>query len=93
VIGELNLNKSGINLIGKNQKCLMHFKTYLKNLKESLVCVIVKNTPTQDSAVNTYLNKISKYPIHFQKVSKNSAVFISKDSIILKLIQSRNKFM
>lgn len=58
----------------------------MKNVVESLVCLIIKNTVISDKTLVKFLEKASTYPIHFGRLNEKEFLIISKDNILKQLI-------
>lgn len=67
----MNKPKTFIYLIGERQRYLMESKLTMKNVIESMVCLIIKNTLINDKILVRFLEKASTYPIHFGRTGEN----------------------
>jgi len=64
----------------------MESKCTIKNVLESMVCLVIKNTQINDETLLKFLEKASTYPIHFGRIGEKDCIIISKDNILKQLI-------
>ena len=63
----------------------------MKNVVESMVCLIIKDYPVKVESLSKYLSKVSKYPIHLANYHGNSYTLMSKDNILKQLLKNSKK--
>jgi hypothetical protein len=70
----------------------MESKNTMKNVVESMVGLIIKNTTINDKILVKFLEKASAYPIHFGRLGQKDCIIISKDNILKQLINKSAGF-
>lgn len=92
VLSEINKTGNFVYLIGEKQSSLMQAKAVVKNVLESLVCLIVESTSVDLRVLSKFLEKAANFPIHLAKFNEKGYMLITKDNIIKQLALKSNNF-
>ena len=71
----------------------MEAKSTIKNILESMVCLMIKDTKVKDGTLVKYLKKASLYPVHFSRINNHTTLLITKDNILKQLASKSPQFM
>ena len=80
-------------LHGNKGKYLMEAKSTIKNILESMICLMIKDTKVKDGTLVKYLKKASLYPVHFTRINAYTTLLITKDNILKQLASKSPQFM
>jgi len=78
---------------GNKGKYLMEAKSTIKNILESMICLMIKDTKVKDGTLVKYLKKASLYPVHFTRINAYTTLLITKDNILKQLASKSPQFM
>jgi len=71
----------------------MEAKSTIKNILESMICLMIKDTKVKDGTLVKYLKKASLYPVHFTRINAHTTLLITKDNILKQLASKSPQFM
>lgn len=89
----LDFEKRFVLVHGSRSKYLMEAKSSIKNILESMVCLMIRETKINGPVLVKYLKKASLYPVHYSRLNNHTSLLITKDNILKQLASKSAQFM